>query len=313
MNFVNLTGTQTLGEHLLVSGNLYSRYLNTYVLNGNINDFYLEDSYSGPPTDCVDSGANAATLAYCTPGQNATSTTIQSTYGGGLQLTDADGLLGMNNQAIVGIDYSVAHDDFAESFQYGGLAPDHTLVYEPSPYNNASVIGLNGNNKIFGAYVTDTFSPNDLVHMTGAVRYNRNDETISGYSIDPDPGDYANGFLDSTLIVGDHTFVHINPSIGFTATPTHYTTYYADYNISTRAPTVIELGCANPAVPCGLPDDFASDPDLKQVVARTFEIGLRGNLPDQSLTWSAGQGDLHRRGHRQDQRRRRPDRGRGDR
>jgi outer membrane receptor protein involved in Fe transport len=287
MNFVNLTGTQTVGEHLLLSGNLYSRYLNTSVLNGNINDFYLEDTYAGPPTDCVDSGANAATLAYCAPGQNATSTTIQSAYGGGLQLTDADDLFGMSNQAILGIDYSVAHDDFAQNYQYGGLASDHALVYEPSPYNNANVIGVNGNNKIFGAYVTDTLSPSGWLHITGAVRYNRNNETINGYSIDPDPGDFGNGFLGSTPVVGDHTFVHINPSIGFTVTPTQYTTYYADYNISTRAPTVIELGCANPAVPCGLPDDFASDPDLKQVVARTYEIGLRGNLPDQSLTWSA--------------------------
>jgi outer membrane receptor protein involved in Fe transport len=287
MNFVNLTGTQTLGDHLLLSGNMYSRYLNTFVLNGNINDFYLEDNYAGPPTDCVDSGANAATLAYCTPGQNATSTTIQSTYGFGLQLTDADDVFGMKNQATAGIDYSVAHDNFTQNFQYGGLSSDHQLVYEPSLYNNYNVIGVNGNNKIFGAYFTDTLSPNDLVHVTGAVRYNRNNETINGYSIDPDPGDYGNGFLGSTPVVGDHVFVHINPSIGFTITPTQYTTYYADYNIATRAPTVIELGCANPAVPCGLPDDFASDPDLKQVVARTFEIGLRGNLPDQSFTWSA--------------------------
>ena len=50
---------------------------------------------------------------------------------------------------------------------------------------------------------------------------------------------------------------------------------------------MIELGCANPAQPCGLPNDFASDPDLKQVVARTVEIGVRGNRPDQRLTWSA--------------------------
>jgi outer membrane receptor protein involved in Fe transport len=287
MNFVNMTGTQSLGDHLLLSGNMYSRYLDTFVLNGNINDYYLEDNYAGPATDCVDPGANAATLAYCAPGQNATSTTIQSTYGFGLQLTDADDVFGMKNQAILGVDYTDSHDDFSQYFQYGGIASDHSLVYEPGPYNNFNVIGVNGNNKILGAYLTDTLSPNGLVHVTGAVRYNRSNETINGYSIDTDPGDYGAGFLGSTPVVGDHTFVRINPSIGFTITPTQYTTYYADYNVASRAPTVIELGCANPAVPCGLPDDFASDPDLKQVVARTFETGLRGNLPDQSLTWSA--------------------------
>ena len=55
-------------------------------------------------------------------------------------------------------------------------------------------------------------------------------------------------------------------------------TFYADYNEASRAPTVIEFGCSNPAAPCGLPNDFASDPDLKQVVARTVEVGVRGNL-----------------------------------
>jgi len=59
-------------------------------------------------------------------------------------------------------------------------------------------------------------------------------------------------------------------------TPTDALTFYADYNEASRAPTVIELGCANPAAPCGLPNDFASDPNLEQVVARTVEAGLRG-------------------------------------
>ncbi len=70
-------------------------------------------------------------------------------------------------------------------------------------------------------------------------------------------------------------------------TPTDALTFYADYNEASRAPTVIELGCANPAAPCGLPNAFASDPDLRQVVARTVEVGARGNRPDQRLTWSA--------------------------
>ena len=70
-------------------------------------------------------------------------------------------------------------------------------------------------------------------------------------------------------------------------TPTDALTFYADYNEAGRAPTVIELGCSNPDQPCGLPNDFASDPDLKPVVPRTIEAGVRGNLPDQRLIWSA--------------------------
>jgi outer membrane receptor protein involved in Fe transport len=287
MHFVNLTGTQILGDHLLLSGNAFYRYVSTGVLNGNINDFYLEDNYAGPPTDCTDSGANPATLAYCTPGQDSTSTLTQRAKGFGLQLTDSSAVLGWKNQGVVGVDYDDSADDFNELTEYGGIAPDHQLVYEPSPYNDFPLVSVGGGNRILGTYFTDTLSPSDLLHVTVAARYNRNRETIDGTSVDADPGDYGDGFLAASPVTGDHTFTRLNPSIGFTLTPTSYTTYYANYNEASRAPTVIELGCADAAVPCGLPDDFAADPDLKQVVAQTFEIGLRGNLADQSFNWSA--------------------------
>jgi outer membrane receptor protein involved in Fe transport len=287
MHFVNLTGTQILGDHLLLSGNAFFRRVSTGVLNGNVNDFYLENNYAGPPTDCTNSGANPATLAYCAPGQDSTSTLTQRSQGFGLQLTDSSAVLGWKNQGVVGVDYDDSADDFNELSEYGGIAPDHQLVYEPSPYNDFPLVTVGGGNKILGTYFTDTLSPSALLHVTVAARYNRNRETIDGTSVDADPGDYGNGFLAATPVTGDHTFTRLNPSIGFTLTPTNYTTYYANYNEASRAPTVIELGCADAAVPCGLPDDFAADPDLKQVVAQTFEIGLRGNLADQSFDWSA--------------------------
>src|SRR6202046_1789425 len=92
LNFVNLTGTQSLAEHLLLTGNTFYRYLHTFVSNGNVNDTYLESNYAGPPTDCTDPGASAATLAYCEPGQDATSALTQRSAGFGLQLTDSDDL-----------------------------------------------------------------------------------------------------------------------------------------------------------------------------------------------------------------------------
>jgi outer membrane receptor protein involved in Fe transport len=70
-------------------------------------------------------------------------------------------------------------------------------------------------------------------------------------------------------------------------TPSNSLTFYANYNEASRAPTVIELGCADPESPCGLPNDFASDPPLDQVVARTGEIGARGTSIDERLVWSA--------------------------
>jgi len=286
LDFVNLTGTQFLTDKLLLSGNAYYRRLTTSVINGNVNDSYLSD-YTGPPFDCSASSESLGALTYCSPGQNATSTLLQRTKGAALQLTDSQDLFGWTNQAVLGADYSDSDDTFSEAYQYGGLSPDRSLIYETSPFNDETVISLAGGNKIYGVYLTDTLSPSKLLHFTASVRYNRNTETLGGYSIDTDIGDFGAGFNQATTLTGDHTFSRVNPAFGFTVTPTDAMTFYANYNEASRAPTVIELGCANPAAPCGLPNDFASDPDLQQVVARTVEVGARGNLPDERLVWSA--------------------------
>jgi outer membrane receptor protein involved in Fe transport len=286
LSFVNLTATQFLTDKLLLSGNVYYRHLTTGASNGNINDNYLAN-YTGPPINCTAPPASRAALTYCAPGQYATSRLLQRTKGFGLQLTDSRDVFGWTNQAILGADYDDSNDTFSQSYQLGQLTRDRTLIYQASPFNGETVISLTGGNKIYGAYLTDTLSPSKLLHLTLSVRYSRNTETLSGYSIDTDIGDFGAGFDQARPLMGDHTFSRLNPAFGLTVTPTDALTFYADYNEASRAPTVIELGCANPAAPCGLPNAFASDPDLRQVVARTAEAGVRGNLPDQRLVWSA--------------------------
>jgi hypothetical protein len=264
MNFLNLTGSQSLTDKLLLSGNVYYRHLNTFVVNGNINDNYLAATV---PINCTPPYTTLEAPSNCTPGQNVTSPVTQRTTGFGLQLTDSDNLVGFKNQATVGVSYDDSQDTFSQAFDAGGIEPPpaHLLIYYPSPFNGEEVTAISGSNKIFGLYITDTFSPNDLLHFTASARYNRNTETLGGYNIDTDVTDIGAGFNSSTPVTGDNTFSRVNPAFGFTVTPTAALTFYADYNEASRAPTVIELGCANPAEPCGLPDDFASDPPLKQV------------------------------------------------
>jgi outer membrane receptor protein involved in Fe transport len=287
LHFVNLTASESLAEHLLLTGNAFYRHLVTGSNNGSNNDNYLDDGYPGPPIDCTGSLADPAPLAWCSTAANQLSTLVQRSSGLGAQLTDSDDLFGAHNQAIVGADYTDTENAFQQWFLYGSFAQNHLLLYTPSPSNYESVIDLSGSNKIFGVYLTDTYSPSDLLHFNVSARYNRNVERLGGYSIDTDIEDFGNGFNQSSPLTGDHTFSRINPAVGFTVTPSKLLTVYANYNQASRAPTVVELGCSNPAQPCGLPNDFASDPDLKQVVARTVEAGIRGNLANQSLTWSA--------------------------
>jgi outer membrane receptor protein involved in Fe transport len=89
----------------------------------------------------------------------------------------------------------------------------------------------------------------------------------------------------NTSLTSNQSYNRFNPAIGLNFTPSKNLTAYASYNEGSRAPTAIELGCANPDQPCRLPNAFAGDPPLDQVVAKTFEGGLRGNLT-QDVKWA---------------------------
>jgi outer membrane receptor protein involved in Fe transport len=87
-------------------------------------------------------------------------------------------------------------------------------------------------------------------------------------------------------LTGNYTFARFNPAAGFTVSPTRNVNLYVDYSESSRAPTSIELGCADPALPCKLPNALAGDPPLVQVITRTWEGGIRGGAG--LLNWNAG-------------------------
>jgi len=288
LNFANLVATQFLSDHWLLSGNVHYRDLKTNSNNGDANDDnYLSEDYDGPDVDCTVPYGSFLANAYCSNGINRAARLVQRTSGIGVQLTNNGDLFGGKNQFVVGADYSHATDTYQQYFQYATLAPDRTAISNDNPFNPDEIVNsISGKNDIWGVYLTDTWSPNDLFHLTVAARYNHSHETIDGYSVDTDVGDYGDGFDEANPVTGDHVFTRLNPAIGFTLTPSKTLTFYANYSESSRAPTVIELGCSDPETPCGLPNDFASDPDLKQVVSKTFEVGVRGNWNDQLLVWN---------------------------
>jgi outer membrane receptor protein involved in Fe transport len=118
----------------------------------------------------------------------------------------------------------------------------------------------------------------DIWHLTVSGRYNRTNVKNSDQI---NPGGGA-GSLD-----GDHTFSRFNPAAGLSFTPSNALKAYAGYSEGSRAPSSIELGCADPANPCRLPNSMAGDPPLKQVVTKTWELGLHGLLSN-GISWNAG-------------------------
>lgn len=91
---------------------------------------------------------------------------------------------------------------------------------------------------------------------------------------------------ETNSLSGAHRYRRFNPRIGFNYNLDGGTGLFGGYSESMRAPTSIELSCADPNSPCALPTGFNGDPDLKAVTARTFELGARGTLFGK-LTWNA--------------------------
>jgi outer membrane receptor protein involved in Fe transport len=86
---------------------------------------------------------------------------------------------------------------------------------------------------------------------------------------------------------GSHSYNKFNPAAGLAYQVSNALTLYGGFSQGNRAPTPIELGCADPARPCTLPNALAADPPLQQVVAQTWELGVRGVLPG-NIRWNAG-------------------------
>ena len=118
-------------------------------------------------------------------------------------------------------------------------------------------------------FFIDTFSPAKNWNMTASGRYNRT--AIHNT-------DLLNPVAGPGSLTGDYVYGRFDPSIGVTYNPLPCLNVYANYSQANRAPTSIELGCADPNNPCSLPNALSSDPPLSQVVTETWEAGLRGKL-----------------------------------
>jgi iron complex outermembrane receptor protein len=134
---------------------------------------------------------------------------------------------------------------------------------------------LNGRTRSSSLFATDTWSLLPNLHLTVSGRYNTTRVELQ------DTGPSA------PALDGNHRFSKFNPAAGLSYQVAPALTLYGGFNQGNRAPTPIELGCADPARPCTLPNALAADPPLNQVVARTFELGARGRLAG-NVRWNAG-------------------------
>lgn len=287
MSFLNFNGSHWIDDDTMLSANAYYRQSNRKTLNGDINDgFNAADPITGirPYGDPVDAANLALALADCATGTQRDescsgalnrSNTKQKSYGVTAQLAFNQDLATKKNQLIVGAGYEQSKIKFSQTTEFGLLNLARS-VDGTNEFDTNAAVQLNGKTDTWSLFATDTLSLNEFWHATLSGRYNH---------VKVDNQDQLVAASAPDTLTGMHTFSRFNPAVGLNFTPSKDLTVYGSYNEGARAPTSMELGCANPLFPCKLPNAMAGDPPLKQVVAKTYEAGLRGNLSE-NLRWS---------------------------
>ena len=270
----NLSANIEVGEALSVQALGYYRYFRQSVLNGNApNDTPCADGsgllcFSGGLSTTVGGGSISDFLGGGQYGQLDTQSTSTHAYGGSLQLTDTGKLLGRDNHLVVGASLDAGRTQFGATSYIGGLTSGDRSFVGPGveidePGTN-SPVSVAIDSVSWGLYLADTWRLTPRLALTASARLNIATINLS---------DLSGGDLS-----GSHNFVHFNPAGGLAYEIAPWLTVYGGYAVANRTPTPAELSCAGPSNSCSLANFFVGDPDLKQVVSRTFEAGLRGSL-----------------------------------
>ncbi len=314
---VTLQFERELNSQLKASGHAYWRQVRTSTYNGDINEGSLDQSvYTLSAADRA--ALTSAGIAYPSTAITAANTpfpylrciaqalqndepgekcnglinrTVSNQQSEGLagQLSWTAPLAGRANLLVAGASWDGSRTSFRQSTQLGYINSDRSITginayadgvtggdVDGEPFDNR--VDLRSLTRTASLYATDTLSITPQLHLTVSGRYNRT-RVLNTDRIHTDGGDAS---LD-----GDHRFHRFNPALGLSWQATRSLTAYGSWSQGSRAPTSIELGCANPERPCRLPNAMAGDPPLDQVVTQTAELGVRGRW-DARTEWNLG-------------------------
>jgi outer membrane receptor protein involved in Fe transport len=239
--FLNARASRVLVPEHVVALNVYVRDLTTRNRNSNVNDACA----AGP---CASTAFNDAT------------TIDERRVGGALQYTNLASVAGRKNQLVLGASFDASRADFLGEEQQADFDASRQAIGISDFQTETQARTRQDYTRI---YATDTFALAESLFLTGALSYNATTVSISD----------ATG--TQAALDGKHSFSRWLPAAGLAWSPVPRTTYYVSASTGMRAPTAIELTCADPAAPCRLPNVFLADPPLKPVLAQTLEAGLR--------------------------------------
>jgi len=296
---VNLEGTHWLNDDTQLAGNIFYRSNDTDSFNGDGSEFedcgfaanagflcednadlgtaaeeVITDQNGNPIPDSI-AGADLDAI-------NNISSREQESFGGNLQTSFLNDLFDHQNSLIIGTSYNQALAGFGAVVEIASLNADRSTS-GTGLFAVADGTQIKTHTRTWSIYITDTFSITDELTLTLSGRYNNTSVKIGDRStlnplVDPD---------DPTALNGEHDYARINPAVGLNWSFHPNIVAYVSYSESARAPTTVELSCADPGAPCNLPNAFLADPPLEQVVTKSFEGGFRGTF-NSGIKWNLG-------------------------
>jgi len=288
LDFVTVNGTMKVTDTWSLQGVLYYRQFAQTVSNGNTTGYEACSNTAG--ILCQPDGF--------TPLMNAAGQSLPDISGGGtafigendyesigawgrgatLQITDTESIVGHDNQFTLGAAVDYASTSFFTGTQIGVInsqllvLPSNLIVDTPEDSFGAAnngdptPVSVDSVNRDLGFYVTDTFNVTSDLAATASGRYN-----IAHVDLADQLGEN---------LTGNNRFVHFNPAVGATYKVLPTITVFGGISQNNRTPTASEIECSDPSTPCLLPTNLAGDPPtLRQVIAHTSELGLRGKFP----------------------------------
>ena len=274
--FSNLDGNVWVNDKIQISGNAYYRLNKNRTFNGDDTDFEecQEPQHTGFMCQEGDDEESVALDVAGNPipaspavdsATNNFSKTRQRGYGAAIQSAFLYDLFGMENDFVVGFSFDQAQIHFQFDTELARLTESRGTFGSGILVKDARV-RLASEVTHYGAYFVEQLQPIDGLTLMASGRYNASHLVLQDKF--------------GKALNGAHTFDRFNPAAGLTYQFMPELTVYGRYSVSNRAPTVVELTCADPEDPCKLPNAFIADPPLKQVVAKTWEAGLRGTLDE---------------------------------
>lgn len=245
--FLNGEYTRDLSQGFALSTHLYGRLLDV-------------DQFNRDVAEDVDARTN----------QKGWGSTVQLAYRGALRGVPITATLGADYTGAR-LDHLIAERGFGEDDEENGEEADEAALAAAQEAENILEIGTDVKTKTHagGPFVTVTAEPLENLTVTMSARYDVTHLTIDDRLAKDNAG------TKGTDASGSHTFDRFNPAVGATYRLLQNLSLYASYSESYRAPTAIELTCANPEAPCPVPTAIVDDPPLDAVKGKTWETGLR--------------------------------------